>query len=364
MAPCVNLKAAARFLLEYEAAGSEALMQAGVMSGLKEPLRIRSVPVPAIAEDEVLVATHSCGICGTDLHILEGQAYMPKLPHILGHEPAGVVARIGRAAGGLKPGDRVIPYLFFNCGECYYCRVGRHQQCLRLSGILGVMCHGGFAEYFKAPARNLFRLPDNVPFDVGGLIVDAVITAVHAARRAGLYAGQNAVVLGVGGVGLCLVQVLVNAGINVTAVDLVEAKLELARRLGAAWTARFAAEQANDAIRDRAGADGIAAVFDCVGSTQSLAATCRWVRSTGRVVVIGESGQPPAATSTEIAQRELEIIGSRNGTRQDLAEAIGLVERGVVQPPIAAHVPLEDLNTAFDLVRAGPIGRVVVVVRD
>ena len=339
-------------------------MKAAVMLDINQPLRVCDMPVPVSADDEVLVETRTSGICGTDLHILAGAAYVPKLPHILGHEPAGVVVRVGRAVRNLTPGTRVVPYLFFNCHDCYYCRVGRHQQCLHLGGILGVMCHGGFAEYFKAPAGNLFRLPDNVPFDIGGLIADAVVTAVHAARRAGLYAGQSAIVLGAGGVGLSLIQVLVNAGVRVVAIDRVQAKLGLARHFGATWTYPFAVEQVDAAIHDLADSDGVAAVFDCVGSTPSLAAACRWVRNGGRVVVIGESGQPPAITSTEIAQRELEIIGSRNGARQDFVEAIRLVQCGAVRPPIAARFPLEDINAALGLVRSDPLGRVVVVVRD
>ncbi len=339
-------------------------MKAAVMLGTNKPLQLCDMPLPVIADDEVLVETRTSGICGTDLHILEGAAYVPRLPHILGHEPAGVVARTGSAVRNLKPGQRVVPYLFFNCQDCYYCRVGRHQQCLHLDGILGVLCHGGFAEYFKAPARNLFLLPDHVPFDAGGLIADAVVTAVHAVRRAELYSGQNAIVLGAGGVGLSLIQVLVNAGVRVIAIDRVEAKLELARHFGATGTYPFSMEPVASAIRDLADSDGIAAVFDCVGSTPSLAAACRWVRNGGRVVVIGESGQPPAITSTEIAQRELEIIGSRNGARQDFVEAIRLVQYGAVRPPIAARFPLQNVNAALDALRAGPIGRVVVVVRD
>lgn len=339
-------------------------MKAAVMLDINQPLRVCDMPVPVIADDEVLVETRTSGICGTDLHILAGAAYVPKLPHILGHEPAGVVVRVGRAVRNLTPGTRVVPYLFFNCNDCYYCRVGRHQQCLHLDSILGVMCDGGFAEYFKAPAGNLFRLPDNVPFDIGGLIADAAVTAVHAARRAGLYAGQSAIVLGVGGVGLSLIQVLVSAGIQVIAVDLAEENLALARRLGATWVSRFEIQQVCAYLRDLDNSDGIAAVFDCVGSTESLNAAVRWVRHGGRVVVIGESGQPLAVRSTEIAQRELEIIGSRNGTRQDFVEAIRMVQCGAVRPPIAAHFPLEDINAALDMVRSGPVGRVVVVVRD
>ena len=147
-------------------------VKAALMRAVRQPLSVRDIPAPSIAPDEVLIETRTCGICGTDLHILEGHGYVPALPHILGHEPSGVVSEVGSAVTGLAPGDRVVPHLFIGCEECFYCRTGRHQQCGALKGIIGVLSNGAFAEYFKAPARNLYKLPEAVPFDEGGLIAD------------------------------------------------------------------------------------------------------------------------------------------------------------------------------------------------
>jgi 2-desacetyl-2-hydroxyethyl bacteriochlorophyllide A dehydrogenase len=325
-------------------------------------LVIRELPVPQISSTEVLVDTHSSGICGTDIHILDGHGYVPELPHILGHEPAGVVAAVGADVKNVMVGDRVVPSLFFTCDRCYYCRVGRHQQCSKLKGILGVLSPGAFAEYFKVPGENAFRLPDSIPFDEGGLIADAVVTAVHAAKRAALAPGSTAVVIGSGGVGLCLIQVLVGAGVRVAAVDIDLRKLPVAESLGA--NAAFLADDAAREVPRWAGEDGVQCVFDCVGSSRSLESACQMVMNGGRVVVIGEHDQPCPATSTHIAQRELEIIGSRNGTRQDLVEAIRLVERGVVRPPIAARFPLAEINQAMQRAREGLAGRVVVQINN
>ena len=302
--------------------------------------------------------TRTCGICGTDLHIIEGHGYVPDLPHILGHEPAGVVAAVGAEVTNVKVGERVIPNLFFTCDECYYCRVGRHQQCVHLKGILGVLSPGAFAEYFKVPAQNVFHLPDSISFEAGGLIADAVVTAVHASRRSGLVAGHTGVVIGAGGVGLCLLQVLVASGVRVAAVDVEESKLDAAKNMGA--DAVFLAPHAISEVQQWAGDDGVQGVFDCVGSGQTLDSACRMVMNGGRVVVIGEQGDTLPVTSTVIAQRELEIVGSRNGTRQDLVEGIRLVARGAVRPPIAARYALADINQAMQRVREGVVGRVVV----
>ncbi len=336
-------------------------MKAALLEAVSQPLVLREVPIPIIAAQEVLVRTRTCGICGTDLHIVEGHGYVPDLPHILGHEPAGIVAAVGAEVTNVKVGDRVIPSLFFTCEDCYYCRIGRHQQCAHLKGILGVLSPGAFAEYFKAPARNIFRLPDSIPFETGGLIADAVVTAVHASRRGGLVAGSTSVVIGAGGVGLCLLQVLAASGVRAAAVDVEQEKLYAASLCSSAV---FSPKDASSEIPRWAGDGGVQCVFDCVGSTQSLESACRLVMNGGRVVIVGEQGDTLPVTSTAIAQRELEIIGSRNGTRQDLVESIRLVANGDVDPPVAARYRLADINQAIQRVRDGVVGRVVVRVSE
>jgi 2-desacetyl-2-hydroxyethyl bacteriochlorophyllide A dehydrogenase len=336
-------------------------MKAALFEAVAQPLVLREVPLPVLEQGEVLIETHSCGICGTDLHILEGHGYIPRLPHILGHEPSGVVAALGPGVRDLAIGDRVVPSLFFTCNECYYCRVGRHQQCSSLKGILGVLSPGAFAEYFKAPAANLFRLPDSVSFDAGGLIADAVVTALHAAKRGVVTPGSASVVVGAGGVGLCLVQVLVASGVRVAAVDPDVSKQDAARTFGA--EAAFDPGGALTGIDEWAGADGVQCFYDCVGSKGSLEVTCSGVMNGGRVIIIGEQQDRLPVTSTEIAQRELEIIGSRNGTRQDMVEAIRLVASGKVRPLIAARFSLHQINEAIQSVREGVVGRVVIKVR-
>jgi 2-desacetyl-2-hydroxyethyl bacteriochlorophyllide A dehydrogenase len=317
------------------------------------------VPVPEIGLDEVLVETRSSGICGTDLHILQGTGYVPVLPHILGHEPAGVVAQVGQNVSDINIGDRVVPSLFFCCNRCYYCRVGRHQQCAQLKGILGVHSPGAFAEYFKVPAQNLFQLPDAIGFDAGGLIADAVVTAIHAAKRGILTSGSRAVVIGMGGVGLCLLQALVAGGIRTIAVEKASQKLGIARELGAERAVEMQ-EEIDRTISKWAKPDGIQCVFDCVGSRQTLDLSCRIVMNGGRVVIVGEQDDYSSVTSTEIAQRELEIVGSRNGTRQDMVEAIRMVERGEIKPIISSRFPLEQINQAIQRLREGVVGRIVI----
>ncbi|MDA4136509.1 MAG: alcohol dehydrogenase catalytic domain-containing protein [Thaumarchaeota archaeon] len=337
-------------------------MIAAVLREVGKPLVVESVPVPEVSPDEVLVETKFCGICGTDLHIVDGFGYVPKLPHIPGHEPSGVVAKVGSDVKSFKPGDRVVPYLFITCGECWYCKSGRDSMCSNLKGIIGVISDGAFAQYFKAPARNLFRLPDSVSFEVGALTADAVITSVHAVYdRGNVHSMRSAAVIGVGGVGQVIVQLLKDLGLSVIAVSRSEAKLSVARSLGADHVWKSGGEDLEEQSR-RYFADGVDVVFDCVGSKDSMTDALGMVRRCGRVVMVGEEEALLPATSTQIAQRELEIVGSRNGSRSNMELGLQFLSRGVIKPLISDIFPLEKINEAFERVRNGASGRVVVKV--
>jgi propanol-preferring alcohol dehydrogenase len=342
-------------------------MKAAVLHRVGEPLKIEEVPVPEIGPDEVLVETHTCGVCRTDLHIQAGLAYVPSLPHIPGHEPAGVVAAVGSEIASLRPGQRVVPYLFVAEADCPYTRTGQHAQAMHLRGILGVTLPGGFAEYFKAPARNLLVLPDSVPYDLGGLASCAVVTAVHAYRKAALQVGDTAAVLGVGGIGLILVQLLHEAGIRTLAVDCNRLSLEQAIEAGADQALAIDVEDTGRLIRDWADEEqgGVDCVFELVGRAATMKAAAAGVRRGGQIVVIGEEAEFPAVDTIQIAQKELRIVGSRNGGLQDARDALAMLARGTIRPVIAARYPLDRINEALTSAASGAIrGRAVVTIKD
>jgi D-arabinose 1-dehydrogenase-like Zn-dependent alcohol dehydrogenase len=121
-------------------------VRAAVLTEIGKPLAIEDVPEPVLDPDEVLIETRTCGICRTDLHIQDGLAYIPRLPHVLGHEPAGVVVAVGRDVHEPKVGQAVVPHLFVFDRDCPFTRSGQHAQASHLRGILGVSLPGGFAE--------------------------------------------------------------------------------------------------------------------------------------------------------------------------------------------------------------------------
>lgn len=336
-------------------------MKAAVLSELRKPLEIRDVPIPRINNNEVLIETKACGMCGTDPHLIAGYPYKPKLPIIPGHEPAGVVKAIGSSVRGFKEGDRVVPHLFITCGKCWYCRSGRDSMCSNIKGIIGVLVDGAFAQYFKAPAENLFKLPDSVPFEEGGLLADAIVTSVHAVYdRANIQKGQTVAVIGIGGVGQIVVQLLKNLAVKVVAIGLGKRNLSVAADLGADLI--ISARDPNIGIKTREfGSDGVDRVIDCVGSNESMKEALACVRRCGRIVMVGEAPMTHFPADTiRIAQHELELIGSRNGSRKNMEKAIELLRRGKVKPIISNVFPLEQINKALQVVRRAPPGRVVI----
>jgi propanol-preferring alcohol dehydrogenase len=257
--------------------------------------------------------------------------------------------------------------LFVFDRDCRYTRSGQHAQASHLRGILGVTLPGGFAEIIKAPARNLLPLPDGVPFDVGGLTSCAVITAVRAYRKANLHALDSALVLGAGGIGLILVQLLRVAGVRTAVLDRSPASRSLALQAGAELA--VSAEDATQVERVRAfaggGRDGVDCVFELVGRADTMKTAATLAARGGRILVIGEEAEFPAIDTITLAQRELQIIGSRNGGLQDALDALELLARGDVRPPIAGRFPLERINEAFAFVRGGQAqGRVIVTIAE
>ncbi len=340
-------------------------MRAAVLREIKRPLVFEDFPEPVVGPSEVLVETKAVGICGTDLHIVDGWGYVPQLPHILGHEPAGVVAAVGQDVRTFKAGDRVVPNIFYACGTCHNCRAARETLCTNLGGILGVLGHhGAYAQYFKTAERQLFHLPDSISFEEGGVIADAVVCAVHAVLdRAKVKVSEQVLVIGVGGVGQSVLQVAKACGAHMIGVDVGDEKLAQARELGAG--AVFLADDQN--LRERilqwTGGTGVHVVFDCVGAqpTQTLAIGC--LRRGGRLVTVGYTQDRYPLDPREIAVNELEIMGSRSGGCRNTLQSIELVASRRVRPPIGEVMPLSAANVALEKLRRGEVvGRIVLTV--
>ena len=338
-------------------------MKAAVFYAVHEPLRLEEVPTPAPQQGEVLIRVAGCGVCHTDLHYLDhGTPTFKKPPMILGHEIAGVVAAVGDKVTTLAERDRVLLPAVLSCGRCQWCRIGRENICE--NGImLGNHINGGYAEYVAVPAKDVFKLPADVPLVEGSVIADAITTPYHAVvRRGRVTAGDWVAVFGCGGVGLSLVQVAVTCGAHVIAVDVKASKLDAAIRFGATAALNPTTTPALDKEIRNITKGGVDIAFEAVGKavTQETALSC--LRAGGRLVLVGYSPETMKLNAGKVMFRELEVIGSLGCRPVDYPRAIELVRRGKIRlgEMVTHRFPLDKIGEALDTLRGGDAIRIVV----
>jgi L-iditol 2-dehydrogenase len=320
-------------------------MRALLLSEYKK-LSVVEMPVPAIAEDEVLVRVKACGVCGSDIHGYDGSTGRRIPPLIMGHEAAGVVERAGSRVERFAVGDRVTFDSMVSCGACDFCRRGRINLCDNRM-VLGVSCgdyrrHGAFAEYVSVPERILYGLPDSLSFERAAL-TEAVSIAIHAVNQHVPVAGDTAVVVGAGMIGLLTIQVLKAKGVRpIVAVDVDARKLELARRMGAAQAVNATAVDVPAAVADLTGGRGADVAFEVVGHGDTVANAIRSVRKGGTVVVIGNLSPTVELPLQSVVTREIAVLGTC-GSNGEIPECIDLLARGVidVDPIISLTAPLD-----------------------
>ncbi len=335
-------------------------MKAALLHELGQPLRIENVPQPKPGAGEALVRVRACGVDGTDLKLLDGFGYTPDLPFVMGHEIAGEVAAVGAGVSELAPGDRVAVYNFITCNACVYCRTCRDQLCLNMGGIVGVLAvPGGYAEYVCLPAQQLIRLPDAVSFPDGATCCDAGMTALRAVDRADVGIGDRVLVIGIGGVGSIVAQLLALAGAEVIAADIDETKADWALEQGASVFSSAADDDLASKMQELTGGLGVDRVIDVVGLESTMTAGFASLRRGGRLVVVGYTPELFPLSGKELAQNEKEVIGTRAGRRNDLSRCLKLYASGALRSIVRQTVPLDEVNEALALLRAGVTGRIV-----
>ena len=337
---------------------------------LKEYRRfaVEDFAVPDLPPGEVLVRVRACGICGSDVHGMDGSSGRRIPPIVMGHEAAGEIAKIGGGVIGWKTGDRVTFDSTIYCGDCWYCRRGKINLCEHRR-VLGVSCgeyrrHGAFAEFVAVPQRILYRLPDNLSFEQAAM-VEAVSIAVHAVKRTPLSEDASVVVVGTGMIGLLVVQVLRATGCKqIIAIDLEEDKLRLAKKLGATHTIK--AEEADlpgkiRALTDGRGAD---AAFEVVGLPQTVKTAIESVRKGGSVTLVGNLKPQVDLPLQAVVTRELTLIGTC-ASAGEYPECLDLIASGKINVTefISATPPLEEGARWFERLYAGEKGLMKVLLK-
>ena len=317
-------------------------------------LRVVDAPDPDPGPGDVLVRIHAAGVCGTDLHILDGMIKPDPYPMTLGHEAAGVIAAAGPGTS-LAEGDRVAVYNKIFCGQCEQCLGGRNNICDNEPGQLGFNQDGGDQDYVLVPERNLVRIPEGVDFASAAVITCAGMTAVHAAKLSGLRIGHTAIVNGIGGVGILVVQAARHAGARVIAVADSAEKRRFALDHGAADGIVIGSAQEYEGlpgqIRELTGGRGADVFFELVGTTESMTAGIRSLAKAGRFVSTGYTDQMLNVHPIEFILSETSLIATVAATRQDLQDALALAAAGALTVPIAARYPLDGVHDALAALR-------------
>ncbi|HXC97232.1 MAG TPA: galactitol-1-phosphate 5-dehydrogenase [Edaphobacter sp.] len=321
-------------------------MQALVLEDPRK-LKMREVLKPEIGVADVLIEVKACGICGSDVHGYDGSTGRRIPPLIMGHEAAGIVVEVGSDVTTVKAGDRVTFDSTIFCGNCDFCRNGEINLCNNRQ-VLGVSCreyrrHGAFAELVAVPERILYALPDSFPYEKAAMI-EAVSVAVHAAKITKIRPGSSVVVIGVGMIGLLAIQAFRNFGCTlVMAIDLDEAKLKLARQLGADET--FLATDPNLISKLSASTDGagVDIAVEVVGAQRSINTAIDSVRRGGTVTLIGNLAAKVEIPLQTVVTRQLSILGSC-ASAGEYGESIKLMQSGAinVDPMITAIAPLAE----------------------
>jgi propanol-preferring alcohol dehydrogenase len=321
------------------------------------PLHLVDVPVPRPGRGEVLVKVGACGVCRSNLHMIEGDwvrnGVPAKLPIVPGHEIVGRVTALGEGVEAVSVGDRVgVQPLWSTCERCEYCLTGREELC-RSKEVTGETVDGGYAEYVLAKERHVYLVPESISDAEAAPLFCPGITAFSAVAKAHLTPGKTVAVFGFGGVGHMVQQLAQLAGAEVTVVARSASHLALARRLGAARTIDVSSAAADDVLR---GSGGVDAAILFAPSSALLKQAIRGTKPGGIIVVgaFAEVGELPFV-------EEKTVVGSLLGSREQMRELVRLAAAGKVRAVVESY-PLDRVGDALRSLKREEIEARAVVV--
>jgi L-iditol 2-dehydrogenase len=322
------------------------MMKALLLSKYKQ-LALANLPVPEPGPEEVLIQVAACGICGSDVHGYDGASGRRIPPIVMGHEAAGVVASMGSAVHGFRPGDRVTFDSTVYCGVCEFCLRDEVNLCNDRQ-VVGVSCEeyrraGAFAEYVVVPTRILYRLPEAMSFAEAAML-EAVSVALHGVHVSQLQGGETTLIIGAGMIGLLLMQAARVAGCSrVFITDIDESRLALAKEMGADEILAVSGPELVQEILRLTGGRGVDVVFEAVGRSETVNASIECVRKGGKVTLVGNIAPEVPLPLQKVVTRQIRLQGSC-ASAGEYPEAIELVSSGKIQVGrlITAIAPLGD----------------------
>ena len=291
-------------------------------------LQEQDVPTPSVGPHDVLIRIKAAGICHSDAHYRAGKSLVEPLPLTLGHEVAGIVEQIGSEVRRVNAGDRVCLHYLATCGDCRYCREGNEQFCPK-AAMIGKHRDGGYAEFIVMPESSVFRLPDEIPFEQGAIMMCSSATSLHALRKARLAPGESVAVFGAGGLGLSAIQLARILGASqVYAIDINAEKLQSAARLRAVPIDASASEPVSE-IKRLTNGRGVDVSLELIGLPLTMRQAIQSVAIKGRAALAGITDKTfEVAPYHEVLNKEAEIIGVSDHLASELPQLIDFARTG------------------------------------
>lgn len=312
-----------------------------------DQLRLVEQEEPVLQPGTAIVRIRRIGICGTDLHAYKGNQPFFSYPRVLGHELAGIVEQIDDPQGRVKMGDQVSVIPYMHCGICIACRNGKTNCCTDMK-VLGVHIDGGMREQIAVPVTHLL-VTNELTLDQAAVLEPLGIGA-HAVRRSGLEAGETALVIGSGPIGLGVMAFAKHRGARVIAMDIQEERLAFCRQWAKVDETVNALQGAKERLAELTGGEYPTAVFDATGNARSMTDAFGFVAHGGRLVYVGLVKAELSFSDPEFHKREMTLMGSRNATIEDFAAVREAVQSGAIDVPsfITHRVPFAEMIGHFD----------------
>lgn len=323
-------------------------MKAAICKEPKKPLVIEELPKPEISDEEVLIKVEYCGVCHSDIHIVDGDwASWVRYPTVPGHEVAGIVVEKGAKVKEIKEGDKVgVPWLYSSCEFCDYCVEGDENLCDKHE-ITGITKQGGYAEYIKVPYRFVTKIPDSLELYYAAPLFCAGITVYAGLIRSNIKPNELVVVQSLGGLGHLAVMYAKAMGAKVAVVSHTKEKEELARKLGADFFIFRDEKDPTKAILELGGAD---IIISTAFKSEAIQKMVGALNKRGRLMVLGAAQEDIKVSPMDLISKRIVITGSATGGRKLLRETLEFSASHNIKPMVEIF-DFEKVNEALDRVR-------------
>ncbi|HMF32543.1 MAG TPA: zinc-dependent alcohol dehydrogenase family protein [Candidatus Lokiarchaeia archaeon] len=319
----------------------------------KHDVRVDDYPEPVCGPGDTIVSVKASGVCGTDVHVYEGEVPLAKMPVIPGHEFAGEVLEVGENVTNCQVGDRVAIEPNLYCGQCHFCRTARKHFCENWMAV-GLSIDGGFAERARVPSQAIYPMPANLSYEQAAFF-EPTACVLHGIERANLQSGETAMVFGAGSIGLLYIQLLKRRGAGqVILAEIDPAKKEFAQQFGPDLILDPRDDDFKDVVKQATRGYGPDVVFDAAGSIQVLTTALEIVQTGGRIIVFGvppEQAEWPLHPF-DIYRREISVIGSFTNPYTNEA-ALKLLSSLQTDSIVSAHIAVDDIEEYIHRLQSG-----------